>query len=95
MIEATAASLRFNEQQTSHLSSLGDQAQMVKENDKALENRQVEKTEDATKSKMDQDAGNRTDTRVVDNEVIVEQYNSDGKLQKVTPPGYVPLSTSV
>ena len=95
MIETTAASLRFNEQQTSHLNTLGDQAQMVKENDKALENRQVEKSDDATKSKMDLNTETRMDTLIVENEVIVEKYNSDGKLINVTPPGYVPLSTSV
>ena len=94
-METTAASLRLNEQQTSHLNTLGDQAQMVKENDKALENRQVEKSDDATKSKMDLDTETRMDTLVVENQVIVEKYNSDGKLVNVTPPGYVPLSTSV
>lgn len=94
-METTAAGLRLNEQQTSYLNTLGDQAQMVKENDKALENRQVEKSDDATKSKMNLDAETRMDTRIVDNEVIVEKYNSDGKLVNVTPPGYVPLSTSI
>ena len=94
-METTAASLRLNEQQTSHLNTLGDQAQMVKENDKALENRQVEKSDDATKSKMDMDTETKMNTLIVENQVIVEKYNSDGKLVNVTPPGYVPLSTSV
>jgi hypothetical protein len=95
MIEATASSLRFNEQQTSHLSALGGQAQMVKENDKALEERQVENTNDSAKPKMDLNTETRTDTLVVDDQVIIEKYNSDGKLVNVTPPGYVPLSTSI
>lgn len=94
-METTAASLRLNEQQTSHLNTLGDQAQMVKENDKVLENRQVEKSDDATKSKMDMDTETKMNTLIVENQVIVEKYNSDGKLVNVTPPGYVPLSTSV
>jgi hypothetical protein len=95
MMETTAASLRLNEQQTSHQNTLGDQAQMVKENDKALENRQVEKSEDSTKSKMNLDTETRTDTLIVDNKVVVEKYNSDGELVNVVPPGYVPLSTSI
>jgi hypothetical protein len=94
-METTAASLRLNEQQTSHQNTLGDQAQMVKENDKALENRQVEKSEDSTKSKMNLDTETRTDTLIVDNKVVVEKYNSDGELVNVVPPGYVPLSTSI
>lgn len=95
MLETTAASLRLNEQQTSHLNTLGDQAQMVKENDKALENRRVENTDNSTKSEMNLDTETRTDTLIVDNKIIVEKYNSDGELINVVPPGYVPLSTSI
>ncbi len=95
MLETTAASLRLNEQQTSHFNSLGDQAQMVKENDQARENRSVENTEDAAKSKMNLDTETTTDTLVVDNKVVVEKYNSEGELVNVVPPGYVPLSTSI
>jgi len=94
-METTAASLRPNEQQTSHLNTLGDQVQLVRENDKVRENRQVENTDDATKSKMNLDTETRTDTLIVDNKVIVEKYNSDGELVNVVPPGYVPLSTSI
>ena len=94
MIETTASSLRLDEQQTNHLSSLGDQAQMVRENNQTRENRPVEDTGNSSKSKMNQDNETRTDTLVVDDQVIVEKYNSDGKLVNVIPPGYVPLSTS-
>jgi len=95
MLETTAASLRLNEQQTNHLNTLSDQVQMVRENDKARENRQVENTDNSTKSKMNPDTETRTDTLIVDNKVIVEKYNRDGELINVTPPGYVPLSTSI
>ena len=95
MIETTASSLRLNDQQTSHINTLSDQVQMVRENDKARENRQVEKTDNSTKSKMAPDTETRTDTIIVDNEVIVEKYDSDGKLINVVPPGYVPLNTSI
>ncbi len=94
-METTAASLRPNEQQTSHLNTLGDQTQMVKENDKALEIRRVENTDNATESKLNLDTETRTDTLIVDNKVIVEKYNSDGEVVNVVPPGYVPLSTSI
>ncbi len=87
-METTAASLRPNEQQTSHLNTLGDQAQMVRENDKVRENRQVENTDDTTKSKMKLDGETTTDTSVVDKKVITEKYNSDGELVNVVPPDY-------
>ncbi len=95
MIETTASSLRLNEQQTNHLNSLGDQTQMVRENNQTRENRPVEASDNSGKSKMSQDNETRTDTLVVDNKVIVEKYNSEGELVNVIPPGYVPLNTSV
>jgi hypothetical protein len=95
MIETTASSLRLNDQQTSHLNTLSDQVQMVRENDKARENRQVESTDNSTKSEMTPDTETRTDTVIKDKEVVVEKYDSDGKLVNMVPPGYVPLSTSI
>jgi len=95
MIETTASSLRLDDQQTNHLSTLNDQVQMVRENDKARANRRVENTDNSTKSKMTPDTETRTDTIIKDKEVIVEKYDSDGKLINVVPPGYVPLSTSI
>jgi len=95
MIETTASSLRLDDQQTNHLNTLNDQVQMVRENDKARENRQIETADNSTKSKMKPYDETRTDTIIVDNEVIVEKYDSDGKLINVVPPGYVPLSTSI
>ena len=94
MIETTAASLGLNEQQTNHHNSLGDQVQMVRENDQTRENRPVENADNSSKSKMSQDTETRTDTLIVDNKVVVEKYNSEGELVNVVPPGYVPLSTS-
>ncbi len=95
MIETTASSLRLNDQQTSHINTLSDQVQMVRENDKARENRQVENADNSTKSKMTKDTRTRTDTVIKDKEVVVEKYDSDGKLVNMVPPGYVPLSTSI
>ena len=95
MIETTASSLRLNDQQSSHLNTLSDQVQMVRDNDKARENRQVENADNSTKSKMTPDTETRTDTVIVDKEVVVEKYDSDGKLVNLVPPGYVPLSTSI
>ncbi|MCF8128244.1 MAG: hypothetical protein K9N10_06995 [Deltaproteobacteria bacterium] len=95
MIETTASSLRLDDQQTNHLNTLNDQVQMVRENDQARANRRVENTDNSRKSKMTPDTETRTDTIIVDNEVIVEKYDSDGKLINVVPPGYVPLSTSI
>jgi hypothetical protein len=95
MIETTASSLRLDNQQTSHLNTLSDQVQMVKANDKARENRPVENTDNSAKSKMTPNTETKTDTVIVDTEVIVEKYDSDGKLINMVPPGYVPLSTSI
>ena len=95
MLETTAASLNLNEQQTSHQNTLSNHVQMVRENERARETRQVENADDSTKSKMNPDTEARTDTVIVDDEVIVEKYDSDGKLVNMVPPGYVPLSTSI
>ena len=95
MLETTAASLNLNEQQTSHQNTLSNHVQMVRENERVRENRQVENTDDSSKPKMNPDTEARTDTVIVDEEIVVEKYNSDGKLVNMVPPGYVPLSTSI
>jgi hypothetical protein len=95
MLETSSANLRLNEQQTNHQTTLSEQVHLVRENDKARETRQVENTDNSTKSKMNPDTETRTDTIIVDNQVVVEKYNRDGELVNVIPPGYVPLSTSI
>ena len=95
MLETSSANLRLNEQQTNHQATLNEQVHLVRENDKARETRQVENMDDSTKSKMNPDTETRTDTIIVDNQVVVEKYNSDGELVNVVPPGYVPLNTSI
>jgi len=95
MIETTASSLRLDNQQTSHLNTLSDQVQMVRENDKARENRQIETADNSTKSKMKPYDETRTDTTIVDKKIVTEKYDSDGNLINVVPPDYSPLSTSV
>jgi hypothetical protein len=95
MIETAAISLRPNEQQTSHLNTLGEQTQSVRQNDKARETRPVENAENDSKPKMNLQSETRTGITIVDNEVVVEKYNSDGKLINVTPPGHVPLNRMI
>ncbi len=95
MIETTAAGLRLNEQQTSQLNTLGEQTQWVRQNDKAREERPVENAENSSKSKMNLRNETKTDTIIVENEVVVEKYDGNGKLINMTPPGYVPLNKMI
>ena len=95
MIEATAAGLRLNEQQTSQLNTLGEQTQWVRQNDKAREARPVENAENGSNAKMNLRNETKTDTIIVENEVVVEKYDGNGKLINMTPPGYVPLNKMI
>ena len=65
--------------------------QEIKKTDRIKEPRPVEESDDSQKSKMDLQSRDNMKTRnsLVDGQLIVEQYDEDGKLVKKTPPGYL------
>ena len=67
--------------------------QEIKKTDRIKEPRPVEESDDSQKSKMDLQSRDNMKTRnsLVDGQLIVEQYDEDGKLVKKTPPGYLPF----
>jgi hypothetical protein len=67
--------------------------QEIKKTDRIKEPRPVEESDDSQKSKMDLQSKDNMKTRnlLVNGQLIVEQYDEDGKLVKKTPPGYLPI----
>jgi hypothetical protein len=67
--------------------------QEIKKTDRINEPRPVEESDDSQKSKMDLQSKDNMKTRnlLVNGQLIVEQYDEDGKLVKITPPGYLPI----
>ena len=71
----------------------------TRENDQMRQERPVEKTEDSQHPKMDMDQNGQGETtsqnRIEEGKVLVEQYDEKGRMVRVTPPGYLPLSETV
>ena len=67
--------------------------QEVKKTEKIKEPRPIEKSDDSQKSEMEARSRENLKTRnsFVNGQLIVEQYDENGKLVKKTPPGYLPL----
>jgi len=67
--------------------------QEVKKVEKIKEPRPIEKSDDGHKSEMDLRSRDNLTTRnsFVNGQLIVEQYDENGKLVKKTPPGYLPV----
>jgi len=67
--------------------------QEVKKIEKIKEPRPIEKSDDGQKSEMELRARDNMTTRnsFVNGQLIVEQYDENGKLVKKTPPGYLPV----
>ncbi|CAB1063347.1 hypothetical protein D1BOALGB6SA_8130 [Olavius sp. associated proteobacterium Delta 1] len=78
---------------TSYNAEMFAKDQEVKKTDKIKEPRPVEESENSQKSEMSLRSRDNMKTRnsLEDGQLIVEQYDEDGKLVKKTPPGYLPL----
>jgi hypothetical protein len=64
----------------------------VKKSDKIREKRPVEKTEDSSKPEMNlkQEEETTRKNKMEDNgEIVVEEYNQNGEIVRITPPGYI------
>jgi hypothetical protein len=61
--------------------------------ERARESRPVEPPEDGRKSgaEAENDPTARTQTRIEGRRIIIEKYDGNGKLVKITPPGYLPF----
>jgi hypothetical protein len=49
------------------------------------------KQSESAKSEGDSDKHTKNRTKLVDGDVTIETYTEDGKLLKITPPGYLPF----
>lgn len=73
-------------------SEMHNQGLVVKKNDQIREQRPVEKTEDSSKSEMDlksEEETTRKNKMEDSGEIVVEEYNENGEIVRITPPGYV------
>lgn len=72
---------------------------LARESERLRQERPVEKAEDSQQSKMDVEQNDQAETtfrnRIEEGEVIVEQYDEKGRMVKMNPPGYLPLSETV
>jgi len=64
----------------------------VQKAEKVKEHRPVEKSEDGHKLEMEMKSEENLKTRnsLEDGQLVIERYDDDGKLVRVTPPGYLP-----
>ncbi len=78
---------------TSYNAEMFAKDQEVKKTDKLKEPRPVEESDDSQKSEMSLRSRDNMKTRnsLEDGQLIVEQYDEDGRLVKKTPPGYLPF----
>ncbi len=65
----------------------------VKKTAEIKEPRPVEESDDSQKAELGLQSKDNMKTRnsLVNGQLIVEQYDEDGKLVKITPPGYLPI----
>jgi hypothetical protein len=73
-------------------SEMHDQDLAIKKSTQILEKRPVEKTEDSSRSDLNlkQDEETTRKNKMEDNgEIVVEEYNENGEIVRVTPPGYI------
>ena len=73
-------------------SEMQDQDFAIKKSTETRKNRPVEKTEDGHKPELNlkQEEGTRRKNVLKDKgDIIVEEYNQDGRIVRRTPPGYV------
>ena len=72
---------------------------VIRKSEKVRQERPVEKTEQGQHSNMNMehdDQGNTTSrNRIEEGKIVVEQYDKQGRLTKVIPPGYLPLSETI
>jgi hypothetical protein len=77
------------------VAAVGDKEAVVQKAMQASVPRPVEKSNASRRSDMRQNDEDKPETttrqRIEDNQVVLERYDRQGKLVKMTPPGYVPF----
>ena len=70
-----------------------DQAAYVKKSEQVREKRPVEKTDNSSKSQLNQRNDENTTAKniVEDGRIVVEKYDKEGNLVRKIPPGYLPF----
>jgi len=76
---------------TNYDSEMQHQDLAVKKNDQIRKKRPVEKTEDSRKSDLSlkQEEDTTRKNAFEDGHIVVEEYNKNGEIVRITPPGYV------
>jgi len=76
---------------TTYDSEMQNQDLAVKKHDQVVKQRPVEKTEDSQKSDLnfEQEEDTRRQNAIQDGHIVVEEYNKNGEIVRITPPGYV------
>ena len=74
-----------------------DRDHEVQKTEKIIAQRPVEKSEDGHKSELSSQSNEtmRSRNSLEEGQLIVEKYDSDGKLVKKIPPGYLPFGETV
>lgn len=74
-------------------SEMHDKDLVIQKTDQMREKRPVEKTEDSARQELDlkQEENTQRKNIVEDGKIVVEQYDKNGKLIRITPPGYIPF----
>jgi len=77
---------------SSYNSETYDKDLEVQKAQKVKEHRPVEKSEDGRKLEMEMKSEENLKTRnsLEDGQLVIERYDDDGRLVRVTPPGYLP-----
>ena len=73
-------------------SEMHNQDLAVKKSDQIREQRPVEKAEDSSKPEMklkQEEETTRKNKMEENGEIVVEEYNENGEIVRITPPGYV------
>ena len=91
MLNAIGEAAMQHTVRTSYDSEMQTQDLAVKENDQIRKKRPIEKTEDSQASDLNlkQEEDTRRQNVVEDGHIVVEEYNENGEIVRVTPPGYV------
>jgi len=92
MLNAIGESAMQHTVRANYDSEMHDQDLAIKKNDQIRQKRPVEKTEDSSKSEMnlkEEENTRRKNNLEEKGQIVVEEYNEDGEIVRITPPGYV------
>lgn len=78
---------------TNHNNDIVDKELVTQKTNKVTEKRSVEGSEDGQKAEMNllSDEQMKSRNSIENGQLVIEKYDADGKLVKVTPPGFLPF----